>query len=542
VEASSTDSYRYNEAFTVKKGHHFFINGRIHFPSASTHDEITVKKDGSYHTLFGPCVAHSGVMYGKTDSNISLATTRITKSRLPTLPGVEELLQGYQRDFINKHMPLLERIAASYAHDFDDYTDMVKECIEHHDDTHPKRALRIAAWRDILDFALFDDDLWYLPNRGTLYKMKIFEIAKPGKVPRMIGDLGVHASLQGFRLTKFMKHAMAAGPIEYLGGHIVFCPKPDPFALEEVFRNLIDPPGNFYFVLFSDDSCVAVRTPGGVKRFNVDISSCDASHTEKLFGLLQTMVPSMLARDIKSLVNQCKTDISIHSIDIPKNKLVMQPPTPRLYSGSTLTTAINNLANILIAISIAEAMCCDAPDIIRAAARTGYIVTCEDCTDWHKLQFLKHSPVLDTDGVIRPLLNIGVLLRLSGTCKGDLPGRKTTPLKDRAAAFQASLLSGAYPKANFTLLDNMRRSAGMPSHATDRMVAKELSYKVVDNPSYPSFRVSTEEVFKRYDLDDVEILEVESEFGNCGFSEHYTADGPEKVLKADYGLSGRQMA
>jgi len=482
------------------------------------------------------------VVYGKSDANISLATTRITKTRLPTLPEVEDLLQLWQNDFIDRHSDLLSSIASTYSHHFNTYTDSIIECMEHYDDVHPKRALRIAAWKDILDFAIFDDDLWYLPEKGTLYKMKIFEIAKPGKVPRMIGDLGVHASLQGFRVTKFLKHAMAAEPLDYLGGEIEFCPTPDPFSLTKVFEKLIDPPGDYYFVYFSDDSCLAIRTKDGIKRYNIDISSCDASHTEKLFTTLQDLTPPSVRGDMKSLTNQCKTPITIHSVDTFKSRKVrLKPPSPRLYSGSTLTTAINNLANILIAISIAEEGCSTPDDIMRAAAQAGYIVTCEDCTDWHKLQFLKHSPVLDTKGVIRPLLNIGVLLRLSGCCKGDLPGSKKTPLRERAEAFQASLLRGAYPKANFTLLDNMRRSVGCANSKTDAMVKKELEFKVIDNDDYPSFRVDSHEVFSRYDLNEVEIAEVEDVFGKCGYSEHYVADGPSKVLEADYGLVGRQL-
>jgi hypothetical protein len=356
----------------------------------------------------------------------------------------------------------------------------------------------------------------------------------------MIGDLGVHASLQGFRITKYLKYAMANNILEYKGGQIEFCPTPTPRALERVFNNLIDPPGAFYFVYFSDDSCVSIRTSSGVKRFNVDISSCDASHTTALFNAMLLLVPDVAIGDMKALINQCRTPITIRNLEGP-GKVTLKPTGPRLYSGSTLTTAINNLANILIGISIAESDCQCAADITRAASKAGYIVTCDDCSDFHKLQFLKHSPVIDTMGNLRALLNIGVLLRLTGTCKGDLPGSKNTPLRTRALAFQSALLQGAYPRTSFTLIDRMKKSAGTTNAKCVRMVNTMLEHKIATTDEDESFSVSSEEVYSRYDLTALEICELDDEFGQCTYTHHYTSTGTAKILSMDYGLSGKEL-
>lgn len=524
-----------------RRGESFFSEGLLNFPAPTPEELPFLKLDGSYHTAFGFGASHNGEVFGNTDPNVRLAATRLFKSRLPTIPGFEPYMHQRQHQFISTHQPFFTNLANTYASHFEEYSTAVYEAVEHHGDPHPKAALRIAAWKDLLEFNFSDDGLWYLPGKGTLYKMKIFEVAKPGKPPRMIGDLGVHASLQGFRITKFLKHAMAHEPIEYEGGLIEFCPKPDPASLARVFAHLIDPPGKFYFVYFSDDSCVAIRTPDGVKRYNVDISSCDASHTESLFTLLNDLVPPLLREDVNDLVRQCRTPITIHSKVNGKKSVTLTPHTPRLYSGSTLTTAINNLANICIGISIAEGDCRGPDDIVRAAARTGYIVTCDDATDWHKLQFLKHSPVLDTNGVLRPLLNLGVLIRLSGTCKGDLPGKKTTPLRVRGEAFQDSLLRGAHPHAEFNLLTNMRSRCTGATVATQRRVAQLLAYKVCEDASYPPYTVNDSEVFQRYELDDREIVEVNEGFGLCGFGEHYHSSGLHKIFQLDYGLSGKEF-
>jgi len=416
---------------------------------------------------------------------------------------------------------------------------MIDECEEHHADPHQKKQLRIAAHEDILAENLYFNRNWQSRGRRTEYKLKTMEVAKPGKIPRLIGDLGVHASLQGFRLTSFMKKAMANNVIQHNGGTIHFCPTPDPFCLEEVFDRLIDPPGRYYFVLFSDDSCLAYRLGSEVLRFNVDISSCDASHTESLFMAMRALFPVELQAEVDLLIDQCRAPITVYDRNTRRRKVTLKPKAPRLYSGSTLTTIINNVANIIIAHSISASEITCGGDIIKAAARTGYIVTCEDCDDWHKLQFLKHSPVRCSDGVVRPLLNIGVLLRLSGRCKGDLPGSKKIPMEARARAFQASLLHGAYPKARFTLIDEMKARAGVPTPLYDDFVAPLLSYKVVDRVEYPVFHVPSHELWQRYGLDAMQIAELECDFASCSYGDHYQASGTNRVLECDYGLTGQ---
>ena len=525
-----------------RTGLRFWKDGRIRFPEPSIAEKLLAKPDGSYHSLFGPCVAHSGVVYANSNHNVSLASTRITKARNPLCIGYEQAMQYNQSMYITKNNGVLHDLALMYAPDFHDYTNMIHEAELHHGDTHAKRLLRIQAWEELLDNNNIFDNTWHAPGKTTEYKMKKFEIAKPGKVPRMIGDLGVACSLQGFRLTKFMKMAMADHPLHINGGKIESVPSPDPATLERVFAQLIEPEGRFYFVLFSDDSCLSIRRADGViLRYNIDISSCDASHTTELFYALKHLFPPFLHSEAQQLIDQCQENITIYDVNNKRRRVTLKPSGPRLYSGSTLTTIINNLANILIGLSISQIPNVQGvADVVKAAVEVGYIVTCEDCSDWHQLQFLKHSPVRCTDGVIRPLLNIGVLLRLSGTCKGDLPGPRSIPLRRRAESFQASLLRGAYPHARFTLLSNMRSRAGLPTVETDRVVRGMLEYKVADS-DYVDFTVPSHEVWARYSLTELEICELEVDFGLSGFEMHYTSSGTEKVIKLDYGLSGREL-
>jgi hypothetical protein len=467
----------------------------------------------------------------------------MTKERVPMLRGYDQYLQDQQRLFIEEHSDFIGLLGELYDWRMIECDDALTECLAHYADPHKKKNLRIQGMEDVFEHNIVFDDLWYLPGKSTEYKMKIFEIAKVGKVPRVIGNLGIPASLQGFRVSNYIKMAMALEPVEINGGLIEFCPKPAPAALKRVFEQLIDPPGRFYFVLFSDDSCLCIRDGDKLLRFNVDISSCDASHTPALFEALRDVCPPQMKEDVERLIKQCEAEITIYDRNNRARRVVLKPNRPRLYSGSTITTLINNLANLLIALAISEAKIRSKADVILAASCAGYIVTCEDCSDWHKLQFLKHSPVLDTHGELRALLNPGVLLRLSGACKGDVPGSRKIPLRDRQTDMQGSLLRGAYPYTHCTLLDNMRAKAGTGSEACDKVIAKDMEYRVdySQTTEKDSWRVSSTEMWNRYDLTPHEIVEVEEGFGQCGYGQHFYSEGTNKVLELDYGLTGREL-
>lgn len=509
---------------------------------------MTTKVDGCYNTRLGPCASHDGVIYGRNWENIAAGATRLMKSREPDDPLAEATLRGSQRAYIESNSAFISRLRGEYESHYADYTTALLEAEAHHADTHAKRDLRIASWQDVIDHNLIYDDVWVIPSKYALYKVKIFEVAKPGKPIRCIGDLGCPASLQGFRLTKFTKQAMFSQKIELEGGVIEFCKEPSASALSTIFENLIDPPGRYSFVYFSDDSCLSIRTSTGILRCNIDISSCDASHTAALFKAYIDIHPEELREDATRLVKQCEQAITVCDPYDKKRKVTLKPKEPRLYSGATITTAINNLACILLGHAFATNKIENAEDVVAAARKVGYIVTCEECRDWHDLQFLKHSPVYDMYGIIRPLLNLGVLLRMSGTSKGDVPGDKTETMENRAVRHQSSLLQGAYPRAKFTLINNMKESCSRYEKASarvqkqiDRQINDMFAYKLHHEVHDDIFHVKSSEVFARYRLNALEIAEMECDFGRCGYGDHYASSATDLIYKRDYGLSARYL-
>jgi len=462
---------------------------------------------------------------------------RLTAVREPGKPGYDAKLFANQYSFIQFNYGIFVSMRRIYSKYFDDYMGAEEEARLHHGDPHPKRALRLQAWKEMNESGDVRTKTW---TENIRCKQKPDEYARPNKYPRTIGDLGVQASLRGFRLTECIKVAMASEPICYRGGMIEFVKSPSPDVMERAFARLIDPPGRYYACVFSDDSCFSVRTKTGIQMFNVDISCCDGSHGPAMFEAYKSIFPDRQRGDVEALIDQCATPLSVYSVEDARDCVVMRPKSPMLYSGSTITTSINNLASILIYMSIADHPYVDQQSIVNGAERVGYIVTTERCHNFRNLQFLKHSPVLDVNGHLRPLLNLGVLLRASGVCRGDLPGLKRESLHDRAKRFQSALLVGAYPLANFALLTNMKNAARIDqieSKQREAMVASLFEHKVVRADDYPPFEVSEDEVYARYSLTGLEVLEVTSDFGKSGVGCRHSTSGLTKIMTTDYGLA-----
>lgn len=532
-----TDTFVSNGCFKALAGKKYFVAGELSFPIRS----VPYRVDRFYRTHYGYGVPHSGLIYARNDHNTALALRRLTGSREPDTPGAEDALQAANRYHFNVTMqPIIAKLKETYAPYLLEYLGMREEARLHHADPHPKRELRIRAYTDLVDTGQINQRYWGRIYKGRVIaeaKMKTEEYAKPGKRPRMIVDLGVAASLQGFRLTELLKQAQSGAPFHYKGGVIQFIKDPNPLTMQKVFDNLRNPPGRFYFCYFSDDACYSVRTQNGVVSCNLDISSCDASHTEAVFDALRDLMPQHAEDDMSVLIEQCSWPLRIKSLSCPKTSVVIAPNRPRLYSGSTITTAINNLANIGIAVAIVDANATDSPTIVAAARSAGYIVTVDLADIPEKLQFLKHSPAMDSTGEYRPLLNPGVMFRLVGTCKRDLPGRG--PVRPRAEVFQKALLTGLYSGVSFPLLERMRAAvahASLDSKAgqiATQTIEKDMLYRPVCNAPAT---FSDAAVFRRYFLSP-NSLELVQRMGEVHFEEQVGNEAIATVLAADYGLT-----
>jgi hypothetical protein len=527
--------YTYNERYRVIQGGEYFTAGQIVFPSSEDN-----KPDGTYRTVFGPSVNHSGVIYRNNDHNLlSGVKYRLMSCRqVPADVSLSPLqwdrhLEDLQAVSVALHRESFVVIGQLYAEVYSDYTTAMEECVDHHDDPHQKKELRVLAFKELCTELGFPR-IWAWRNEVTI-KFKKDEYAKYGKPGRCIVDLGVGMSLQGFRITKFMKTAMTTHPFTSPAGTAEFCSKPDHDALVSAFERLMSPAKSWYFVYFSDDSCFSVRTSKGVFMYNLDISACDASH-RKIFDLLYALTPEQLHDDVRVLLEQLSLPMRVRSKS-GRYSVLLKAVGPILFSGSTLTTVLNNIAEMLIAHELSS---CDweldvPGNIISAFRRAGYLVTLDACATYHHLQFLKHSPCYDHAGFLRPVLNPGVLLRASGTCRGDLPG--TGDLELRGLQFQKGLLLGAYPSTRFSLLTAMYAALTNISITTSvTMAVKKVFEYTVAQVSDEEFSISDEEIYQRYALDGCEIDELLSCMASAGFATSVSITALDKILAKDYGL------
>jgi hypothetical protein len=480
------------------------------------------------------------LVHANTNYSLNIA---FNLRNLVVRPG-EEALQKAQIKYIDKftdseYFKILEEAILIN----DTLGDFMTEVCGHISDPHAKRRLRELALAEIQDQGIGEDDLW-LEKECVIIKIKPFELAKFLKGARTIADMGVKASLQGYRLTESMKYAFAQC-FTTIGGHqMEFIPKPTAEDMTRVFRLLYHPPHRSIFFYFSDDACYAVHTPDGIKRFNIDISKCDISHTPRLFDLLVLLTPPAHRDNMRRLVAQCAADLRINApeqrIPLTFGKLRVllrsRDKKPHLLSGSTLTTLINDLANILIASTFHPVRYPSKYNLEVAAKRSGYLVTVEVCHTIQDLQFLKHSPVITTAGDLEAILNLGVLLRATGTCSGDLPGRGDIVL--RAQQFQRLLLHGMYPRAHFPLIDAMKAKvehAYAPDKLTEQILAR-IGPSFRPTPHLREQFFSSAEIGKRYRLSDAHMHELTDLLGSAGHGDTVSCHAARVILLKDYGL------
>lgn len=539
----------FNNRWRATHGEEFFINGEIVFPTT----EASPRK-GAYRTIYGTNFCPDVIVHRNCDQTIRQAMRRLTGTRLPHMPGEDERLRSNQKRFLKSrlhHYEELGRQFYQFLETCDLPTDAREAALWFHGEKHAKRIPRIQAFLELLQGRSKSgknvaDRLWL---KVVSYKLKKDEYAKFAKYARMIGDMGIAASLQGFWITALVKKCMEARPLYHNGGVISFCSKPTSERLTAVFEELLEPTHRFSFVYFSDDSCLALRIGGVVRRFNLDISSCDASHTAYLFYLLRRLVPADHVDDIDVLIEQCSLPIEVRSVENPGLRVRLKNQDPVLFSGSTLTTIINNLANISIGMAISE--CSfeegDTDDQIEdkltsAAAQAGYILTgCRPLDTYAQLQFLKNSPVI-VDGKVIPFLNVGVMLRASGTCRGDLPGRRQDTIEKRIHCFQNALLQGLYPRHTFRLLQAMRSQIKYTGEtALIAKCAKQIArddYWHHERDTGDVIDIPTTAWIERYNLDlgDIEelitMLHVAPLVG-C----HINTPAVSRILEVDYGYS-----
>ncbi len=358
-----------------------------------------------------------------------------------------------------------------------------------------------------------------------------YEWVKYGKFARNVVDLTCLGSLPGgFAAKHFKKVLSMCDPFQEWR----FVAEPDLDVIHQVFRDLIAPLSDIFFVCFSDDSCLSLRCRDGIFKCNLDIVSADSSAGNEIFeSLLRCTEGSESSWIFKLCIRQCMAPLK-WSHPYYKWDTIYEPNSPKLYSGSVLTTIINTLGSLLIYASIRDNFTssslsmAEAPSFIKRCANdAGYNVTVEQCLCDEDFQFLKCSP--SDDGV--PYVNLGVLLRCIGSCDGDLPILKGESLEVACRRRDSSIVKGMVHAGDHFLTTALRFwfiQAGDDPPLYENYILQNLSGGSVRSISYAS-------ICRRYNLSTTDVVELLFYIPLMYIGTSLNCVAVRKIMMKDYG-------
>jgi len=367
---------------------------------------------------------------------------------------------------------------------------------------------------------------------GCVWKLKLDEYAKIGKIGRIVVDLGVSASLQGAEIAEHCKKNFGDRDLIIDDSLFHFVTQPSPDKLKYAF-NLLRESSLYRVVLiaFSDDACIAYNDNGKWRSFNLDFSSCDSSHTTPIFEeMFNTFrVPKEYK---KALLGQIRSPIRIDSPhkEMKEPPIIIHPTELYLQSGITITTLMNTFAWMACFLNIRKILHITIDSIQKSCEELGYITTIEENLIPEDITFLKANPVLCTcHNEYQPVMNLGVIYRASGVCRRDLPGRRKTPIHERATTFQSQLMNGLTCTIDNTIISTL--NPGKSSVVTIVSNAQRNNLHTGKVHSY-----SNDNLFRRYRAtpEEIDTLTIHSHIQGFGTTTYDPL--VSKILTKDYGL------
>lgn len=533
-------TYRYNRRFITPSpnviGARYWIGDEPIFPRSDAKYAFFDggKYSREYKTFFGPVFRSNSYSYTTDNDGLRGAVRRLTCVREPDIPGYHELLFDnqhrniplYDCQWLDHFQPIMREILNDVELDRERLRNLW--C----DAPHPKKSLRGRARYD----CYYHGKDRALRVKSVNYKCKPGEVLAANKYLRAVGDLTTPGSTVGGYFMDFVKTAFER-PYVIGEAKAVFVKSPKRKVMVENFANLIQPQG-LHFCYFSDDSCLSAQCRDGILRCNMDISACDGSNFDPIFDTLHRgiAVDERFNTDVDNIFAQCKLKCKIRSDD-GKYSVTLTPRYHTLYSGSVLTTSINNMANTMIFSAIAnrynptisKAELVDA--IKEAAEEVGFIVKVIVCDRIEEIQFLKHSPYLSDDGEVQYFLNIGTMLRSLGTCQGDLPGRTKDGLEFRARAFTSEVIR-SFKHAGDSCVTEALRSKVIASRLKVKL---EASIWRVDENLDSQFYVPARAIAQRYGIREDQVDELCHDIREVSFRQCLCSDILDKIFEKDYG-------
>lgn len=504
-----------------------------------------------YNTIGGPFFYHKDVVtYGNSAHNLGVALNRLDVARegeaslvynnLKIAPGncrgLSRYLDSYYRKVRHELRPELYKLGGTL-------TEQIRTAT---DPTHIKYCLRRWEMARLLERENLATSLYM---RKVAIKIKIPEAAKAGKGTRAIGDFSCPGSLLAPFLVPPLKHAFATR-VEHDGCTIVFCESTDAATIDELFTEMYRSTGNF-FIYFSDDMVCKVFRNGVPEYYNLDISSCDKSQTRAVFLRLKWFYAGTAWEElIEKAISQCESPIYMKNPHDATDRITAQTLNPTEFSGTILTTVLNNIAAAAICLSInyslaRGSLAPTAQLVADSAFAVGYAVTAEPCAGPEDLQFLKMSFWVDEEKMeLHSFLNLGAIIRSFGSTWMDYPynRKKGERLEDAVRFRNWSVLQG-YKHVGSTDLyaallssPGCQRSRMTHSKVIERHVALERAHKHWDSESARQ-AVPRTAILRRYGISDCEYTELCTLAARADVGHYISTVAVDRILHKDYGYA-----
>jgi len=468
---------------------------------------------------YGWDFAHDSVILENSVDNLQEALIRLMCVRKPEIFGLDAALRNSQRHAIDAHRDLFKHVL-NRDQGFFWHEDLIAAATNLVPKPHVKKKLRISSWKDCGETGLCAQKAWIRGNK-VIWKQKMMEWAKNGKIGRIVVDLGCPASLQGADIAEAAKEFLSK-PRYHRNCKFEYIKKSDYKSLYKMFKEMQNNPYRFVLYAYSDDAVAGIYDCATGKFYDLDISSCDTSHTSEFFELMFDVFNFTEAmREVFRA--QIRTNCGFSNPGDRKEKVVFSPLGLYLQSGSTLTTLINTFAWLCMFCLIAELDDINEISIVDTCARFGYIVTIKEHSRFEQCTFLKHNPVrCECCQEYQPVINLGTVFRASGIAKYMLPGKGNIVTK--AYNHQSGVMNGLL---------------GGISNDLIQMLNPMTTTKVID-VCYHSVQAEKKHIFSdanlfaRYDFTQEDITQLRQHILNLGLGRTCYSRQVDKIYQRDY--------
>jgi len=301
--------------------------------------------------------------------------------------------------------------------------------------------------------------------------------------------------------------------------YLLFSDCQEPHASDQFFHDVVS--YDSVFAYFSDDGFIKYTRDGVTRYVETDISKCDMSNRLAIFVIAYWLLTLVFPRPVAELlIAQCAQPTKLPNPDNRDEFVLLRPWFFFEYSGSLLTTILNNIASLIImtAIYIHLSAGGTSEKIVNAAMDYGWVLTVKECPSIAQVTFLKRF----YDGQ-RSVKCLGTILRSFGAVE-----------KFEAATF------GITTKQ----FNNMTKPQLFELYCRLRV----LSYKnepgnfILDalrsrfSCQVDGYRTPDDCFVERYGLDALDIAQLTTMCNDLSFGDHHTNVGLQKVFSVDYGV------